>query len=307
IEIKKFQGDPKQWHSFWDAFSANIHESNKLTVITKFTYLKSKLEDRALRVIQHLKLLESNYSIAIEELQRHFGNARSIASSFVSQVEDLPKCHKSSSPEELIDITTTIRQTCHGLDNLGSEYKNRDVWILHMLKSRVEAKIWLDFEEKRKTDAPDLNEFLEFIEKYAHNRQNVRGYNDGYNELDNYKKTTKNIKSAVSQTSDSKGINEGELNKQIAPPCPICKVNHYLNLCSAYQEMSVTDRRRLVNDAKLCFNCLSKSHMVSNCQMKSSCRVCQKRHHTTLHNNDHNNHAKQESQPCSKDENSRHN
>ena len=49
--------------------------------------------------------------------------------------------------------------------------------------------------------------------------------------------------------------------------------------------LPVDERLRLVKVNKLCFNCLSNSHMINNCKSKVFCRVdnCKKRHHTLLH------------------------
>ena len=51
------------------------------------------------------------------------------------------------------------------------------------------------------------------------------------------------------------------------------------------KEADVDERLRLVKVNKLCFNCLSNSHMIKNCKSKVFCRVdnCKKRHHTLLH------------------------
>ena len=49
--------------------------------------------------------------------------------------------------------------------------------------------------------------------------------------------------------------------------------------------LTVDERLRLVKINKLCFNCLSNSHMIHNCKSKVFCKVdyCKKRHHTLLH------------------------
>ena len=49
--------------------------------------------------------------------------------------------------------------------------------------------------------------------------------------------------------------------------------------------LTVDERLRLEKKTKLCFNCLSNSHMIHNCKSKVFCKVdnCKKRHHTLLH------------------------
>ena len=40
LQIGKFSGDPKQYRAFRDAFDLVANESNDLTNVEKFTYLK---------------------------------------------------------------------------------------------------------------------------------------------------------------------------------------------------------------------------------------------------------------------------
>ena len=43
LQIEKFSGDPKQYRAFRDAFDLVANESNDLTDVDKFTYLKRYL------------------------------------------------------------------------------------------------------------------------------------------------------------------------------------------------------------------------------------------------------------------------
>ncbi|XP_058827183.1 uncharacterized protein LOC131687148 [Topomyia yanbarensis] len=50
-----------------------------------------------------------------------------------------------------------------------------------------------------------------------------------------------------------------------------------------FKRMSLTERLNMVNQRRLCFNCLRGDHYVGSCPSKIGCRTCEKRHHTTLH------------------------
>ena len=67
--------------------------------------------------------------------------------------------------------------------------------------------------------------------------------------------------------------------------CWFCRDSHKISDCTVLKATPVDDRRELVEKNKLCFNCLSSNHMISQCQSKYSCKVsgCNKRHHTLLH------------------------
>ena len=67
--------------------------------------------------------------------------------------------------------------------------------------------------------------------------------------------------------------------------CWLCKNNHRLIDCPSFKNRSISERRQFVKDNKLCFNCLSKTHIVKDCKSSFICREknCDKKHHTLLH------------------------
>ena len=73
INIKSFGGDPLQWLTFWDSFSAAIDKNHRLSDIEKMNYLNGMLKGEAARAISGLPLTEENYKKAIELLQERFG------------------------------------------------------------------------------------------------------------------------------------------------------------------------------------------------------------------------------------------
>ena len=61
--------------------------------------------------------------------------------------------------------------------------------------------------------------------------------------------------------------------------CFFCKGEHSSNDCNV-----VTDKGRrysIVRDARACFNCLNR-HSVSKCKSRNRCKVCHRKHHTSL-------------------------
>ena len=73
INIKSFGGDPLQWLTFWDSFSAAIDKNHGLSDIEKMNYLNGMLKGEAARAISGLPLTEENYKKAIELLKERFG------------------------------------------------------------------------------------------------------------------------------------------------------------------------------------------------------------------------------------------
>ncbi|XP_055522691.1 uncharacterized protein LOC129716872 [Wyeomyia smithii] len=72
-------------------------------------------------------------------------------------------------------------------------------------------------------------------------------------------------------------------SKPSPPSCLACPQSHYLFQCTAFEKMSVAQRRELISQRRLCWNCFRTGHQARNCESKFSCRVCRDRHHTLLH------------------------
>ncbi|XP_055622175.1 uncharacterized protein LOC129765771 [Toxorhynchites rutilus septentrionalis] len=67
------------------------------------------------------------------------------------------------------------------------------------------------------------------------------------------------------------------------PSCIACPEKHLLFQCSAFQRMTVEQRRELISQKRLCWNCFKSSHIARRCDSKYTCRHCHERHHTLLH------------------------
>ena len=81
--------------------------------------------------------------------------------------------------------------------------------------------------------------------------------------------------------------NIGNTNKQqFNIKCWFCNNNdHKVSLCPEIKDLSYLDKVKTIKDKKLCFNCLSNTHLINKCKSKISCKVdcCKKHHHTILH------------------------
>jgi len=80
---------------------------------------------------------------------------------------------------------------------------------------------------------------------------------------------------------------------QIRKKCFICnQVNHYTLECTRFQSMNENERSRVINDKKLCKNCIiSADHRSSECDLKLGCGFrtdnsnrCSQKHHICIHN-----------------------
>lgn len=68
----------------------------------------------------------------------------------------------------------------------------------------------------------------------------------------------------------------------IVPACGR-RLPHAPEECSVFHFMDVTSRWRLANTWHICPLCLSKGHIVDDCNSSTNCGFCNLRHHTLMH------------------------
>ena len=114
LRLPRFTGDPKEWLSFWDSFSASIDVQN-IAPVQKFTYLKSCLGGKAIDVIDGIQMTSENYEVAVNKLRARFGGELLIVRSLYRQIHELPRCQ---------NYTEDLRLFYNKLDKLLNQLRN---------------------------------------------------------------------------------------------------------------------------------------------------------------------------------------
>ena len=117
INIKSFEGDPLEWLTFWDSFSAAIDKNLELSDVEKMNYLNGMLKGEAARTISGLPLTQENYRKATELLKERFGKKQNLTNAYM---ESLSKIHgPSSDTKNLREFHDICEANIRGLETLG--------------------------------------------------------------------------------------------------------------------------------------------------------------------------------------------
>lgn len=65
--------------------------------------------------------------------------------------------------------------------------------------------------------------------------------------------------------------------------CGYCQGQHLIYACRDFKQKSKTEKKAIVREKRLCYNCLCEGHRVSDCPSEKTCSVCQQHHHSLLH------------------------
>lgn len=72
-------------------------------------------------------------------------------------------------------------------------------------------------------------------------------------------------------------------NQRYNENCPFCNIErHPVSQCKNFTKLDIQGRRDFVIKNRLCFNCLSRSHISPTCK-SHNCTICSQKHHTALH------------------------
>lgn len=265
LTMPTFDGDVKDWQSFYDIFSSTVHENVSLSPAQKFKYLKGLLKGNAYNLVSHLRVDDANYIEAVQRLVKRYDKKKPIVEAHIKSFIEQPKVTKATAAQ-LVAFHDNIDEVVRGLKSLGKEAEARDPWLIFMAVDRLD-------EETRRAwryhtaddDFPTLQGFLDFL----------------LNRVDALTEVKSTIRKPDGKSQQSSKVLHVETT---TTPCIVCNVErHRLYECGRFKSMSLSDRRQLLKEKQRCFNCFGDNHTVYQCRSRKTCRICKRRHHTLVH------------------------
>ena len=268
LVISKFNGTPQDWLRFWGQFEAEIENSNAHPV-TKFSYLKEYLTPKIRGSIDGLPFTSEGYEKAKSYLQQRYGKSSEVVGAYVRNILELPtiserdvrKIHEFydhlvfnvnslETLERLRDIEGATRFTLDKLEVIKGE----------LVQGNTEWEDWT------------FQQFLEALRVWTvSNRVQTQPPRKSLNISPNRKSLP--VKSRAFNTS----------LKESSPQrvCVYCESEEHKSL-NCDKVVGVSERKKILGDKRLCFNCTGTRHRAGDCKSHSRCQSCQRKHHTSI-------------------------
>lgn len=275
IQIAPFDGSPEKWESFRESFEHIFHLRRTMPAIHKLQHLKSCLRGEAEELISNFSLTNENYEAAWSLVKQRYDNPYELTRAHLRTLTSMQLCKENAS-----DIRRLINRISSSLLALRNLQRPVDHWhdlIVFLVTEKLDfetRKLW----EQRDTDRtifPTWNDLEQFLE----NR--VRALS-----------AVSNIKpppAPNSQSARNRNIRSHFVSgRQSSPPrfsCPCCQNEHAIYMCHDFRRLSPVERRTLVDEKSLCFNCLDSRHDAQSCPSNQRCRFCSESHNSLLHIN----------------------
>lgn len=144
ISLPSFNGDIQEWASFFDCFSALVHNDDSYSPAQKFHYLRTSLGGQALDMIRAIPMTETNYDTVLERLKRRYGNKGLVIQSPIRAILDSPLV-KGVNTSELQRLNCHIGSHVASLKALGQPVDQWGAWLVTIIMGRLDiatAQAW---------------------------------------------------------------------------------------------------------------------------------------------------------------------
>lgn len=293
LELPRFSGKLAEWSSFYNLFKVAIHDPPSLSPVEKFQYLLTQLEGEALDQIKNLQLTPENYEAAWQILTAHYQNERRHTMYHLFSLIDLPDLTASN----LTYFLSKLQEHVHALEALNHKLESFALLLMALTLKKFNAYHKKRFDDSRpdKQSVPTLLEVVRYLESEVCQISE----NEFYNRASSRQVIPKPLPPTRVLHADSPDLQNALVTSArpgrsvqrtpvTSPPlspvsCRWCDGAHSLFQCKRFLDLPGPTRRDAVVQRKLCFNCLSPSHLAKDCTSQNSCRHCQQKHHSLLH------------------------
>lgn len=277
IKLPNFDGNPEDWVSFWEAFNARINQHPDLDEITKFTYLRGLLNGNAFQLIKFIPLTSLGYAQVIEILKSRYDKKPNLKRKYLQDIFNClerPKANNSFHVRKLYDNLIVEKTKLDSISIPPETYEQAVIIkLVPILPDFLQNKIIHERD-------PNLQFIFNTIEMYVEAETTKQSYQSGISHNNQF---SKNNFRKPSHTQNTEKINSTLVNNSKPlrqPKCRFCEGEHFDTSCN----FTLEQRKQVAMQKKLCYNCLSRSHLVQECQSTRGCRYCGNKHHTALCN-----------------------
>nr|XP_029709443.1 uncharacterized protein LOC115255457 [Aedes albopictus] len=268
IDLPKFSGDFSKWLSFRDTYASMVHSNADIPTVAKLQYLIQSLEGEARKPFESVDIEADNYAAVWDAL--------------LKSIYDLPAVKKESA-DSLQELVDEFQRHVKALAKLNEPVQHWDTPLVNLLSYKLDPSTLRAWEEKTSQEEDvKYNDLVEFL------YQRVRILKSVASDISQRSQQVPAKVAGVVPPPKRQFPSKFAANvvasdaKPNAPSCFACSDRHFLFQCQSFAKMPVSQRRDLVSQRKLCWNCFRTGHQARSCTSKFSCRSCRDRHHTLL-------------------------
>ena len=229
------------------------------------------------------------YSKAIEQLHKVYGDPYVISTAYINELTHWPHI-KEDNPRALQDFALFLVKCNHAMQAMSHMLVLNHAPNLQLVITKLPTYLqnrWMDYsvDKLQQKETVDFTTLVKFVEKAADAKNHPIYGREAIDRVDQptlwsnvYKQKSSFVTLLTPSRDETPTIDQ---DKNIT--CHLCKEKHHLDECSKFEKMSIEERRDYIRSNHLCFGCFSSDHMSKGCLKKRCCKVCGKRHPSSMH------------------------
>ena len=139
IKLDRFDGDIKKWKSFLESFDSHVRNNSRLSVSTKFQYLRNSLEGVAAKTIESLDFVSSNYQEARQLLIDRFDKENYIVEEHIRSLFNI-KPIEHLAAQTLLNLLDEVNSHLRSLKSLGRPTDYWDDIIVYLIVTKFDTQ-----------------------------------------------------------------------------------------------------------------------------------------------------------------------
>ncbi|CAB4000761.1 transcription factor COE1 [Paramuricea clavata] len=222
------------------------------------------------------------YATALKILKEQFGQPSTIVRSLVNQLTKGDKIQRNDRRTlrelsiDLVNCVATMHQVKYFADVNASDNLRKIVMRLPDYLIQKWKSVVIDIREKQRS--PTIEDISTFL------RKQVKAEFDP--DFGDMSLKPPKYDPRKGEARERHRINAAQRNEHSkALKCYVCNEDHKVIECPTLADSTVPERFNLAREARLCFSCLNKGHMMRDCRLKKKCEKngCTRLHHQLLH------------------------
>ena len=266
LVITKFSGELTDWPRFWNQFEAEI-DGIEVAAVTKFSYLKELVGPKVKTAIDGVPFTTEGYQRAKNILKSKYGQMSEIVNAYVQNIMALPVI-TGSHPRKIHEFYEKLLFNVQSLETLGklTEINGYVRTSIDKLQG-IRGDLVRTDDNWREWGFP---KFVEALRKWTE-RNPIPAEREPPEKLPDRKKP---------HFPRNRSFQAQQKEERVRG-CVYCeKPDHKSVNCKTVA--SVDERKRVLSNKYLCFNCTGTRHKTVDCRCRVVCAVCQKKHHTSI-------------------------
>ncbi|GBL54168.1 hypothetical protein AVEN_92-1, partial [Araneus ventricosus] len=287
LELRKFDGDVKEWLYFWSQFE-KIHDDPSIEDSDKFQYLlQSTVEgSRAREVIESFPPTGDNYPKAIDCLKTRFGRNDLQVEVYVRELLKLVLKNANSNfcSNNLCALYDNLEQQIRALETLGVTTDKSAALLYPLVESCMPEDFLRAWQRSSNFDLGSdskkrLDSLLKFLKTEVESEERINLAMTGFGLKDD-----SSYKNGNNLNKDKMCTAASLLSTSVTAEklCVFCSGKHGSTNCFKAQKMPYSEKLKILKDKGCCFKCLKAGHRVGKCRCFVKCLICNKMHYAIM-------------------------